>query len=57
MSVGRTVKNKKQEIKGWITEVFGRATRNRKLERQGKVERVSGNLRQAGEKARHAFRR
>jgi uncharacterized protein YjbJ (UPF0337 family) len=57
MSVGRTVKNKKQEIKGWITEVFGRATRNRKLERQGKVERVSGNLRQAGEKAKKAFRR
>ncbi|MFE2972107.1 CsbD family protein [Streptomyces sp. NPDC059340] len=57
MSVGRTVKNKTQEIKGWITEVFGRATRNRKLERWGKVERVSGNLMQAGEKAGHAFRR
>ncbi|KAF5992086.1 MULTISPECIES: CsbD family protein [Streptomyces] len=57
MSVGQTVKNKTQEFKGWITEVLGRATRNRKLERHGKVERVSGNLRQAGEKARHAFRR
>ena len=57
MSVGRTVKNKNQEIKGWITEVFGRATRNRKLQRQGKVDRISGHLRQAGEKARQAFRR
>ncbi|WP_369247934.1 CsbD family protein [Streptomyces sp. R41] len=57
MSVGRTVKNKTQEIKGRITEAFGRATRNRKLERQGRVERVSGNLKQAGEKARHAFKR
>jgi uncharacterized protein YjbJ (UPF0337 family) len=57
MSVGRTVKNKNQEIKGWITEVFGRATRNRKLQRQGKIDRISGHLRQAGEKARQAFRR
>ncbi|MFD8925926.1 CsbD family protein [Streptomyces mirabilis] len=57
MSVGQTVKNKTQEFEGWITEVLARATRNRKLERHGKVERVSGNLRQAGEKARHAFRR
>ncbi|MFD9460617.1 CsbD family protein [Streptomyces sp. NPDC060027] len=57
MSVGRTVKNRTQEIKGRISEVLGRVTRNRKLERKGKAERVSGNLRQAGEKARRAFRR
>ncbi|MCT9007381.1 CsbD family protein [Streptomyces rhizosphaerihabitans] len=57
MSVGRTVKNRSQEIKGRITEALGRATRNGKLERRGKVERISGNLRQAGEKARQAFKR
>jgi uncharacterized protein YjbJ (UPF0337 family) len=57
MSIGRTVKNRTQEIKDRIAETFGRVTRNRELERKGKVERVSGNLRQAGEKSRHAFRR
>lgn len=57
MSVGRTVKSRTQEVKGRIMEAFGRASRNRKLERHGKAERVSGNLRQAGEKARQAFRR
>ncbi|MHA5050720.1 CsbD family protein [Streptomyces sp. SD15] len=50
-------RSRPQEIKGRITEAFGRATRNRKLELQGKGERLSGNLKQAGEKARHAFRR
>lgn len=38
-------------------EAFGLAERNRKLERHGRAERVSGNLKQPGEKAGHAFRR
>ncbi|GAA2656494.1 CsbD family protein [Streptomyces vastus] len=56
MGVGQTIKHKTQAFKGRITERV-RTTRNRRLQRQGRTDRVSGNLKQAGSKAKHAFRR
>ncbi|CAM5616786.1 hypothetical protein GCM10010329_19070 [Streptomyces spiroverticillatus] len=57
MSVRRTLRNKTQTFKGRISERIGRNTRNRRLEREGRTDRMSGNLKQSGNKARDAFRR
>ncbi|MGW1490455.1 CsbD family protein [Streptomyces sp. NPDC002402] len=57
MSFEQKIRNKAQELKGWITEGIGRATRNTRLKRQGKTDRVVANLKQSGAKAKDAFRR
>ncbi|NGO41857.1 CsbD family protein [Streptomyces ureilyticus] len=57
MGVGQTIKHKTQAFKGRMAERVGRTTRNTRLQRQGRTDRVSGNLKQAGSKAKHAFRR
>ncbi|MGW2572068.1 CsbD family protein [Streptomyces sp. NPDC001537] len=56
MSVGQTIKHKTQAFKGRVTERIGRTTRNRRLQRKGRTDRVSGNLKQSGDKAKDAFR-
>ena len=57
MTVSRTIRNKAQTMKGRITEELGRVTRNRRLQRRGRIDRVSGSLKQAVEKTKDAFRR
>ncbi|WP_371749899.1 CsbD family protein [Streptomyces sp. NBC_01283] len=57
MSTGNTIRNKVQAFKGRITQRVGRGTRNKRLEREGRTDRMSGNLKQAGDKAKNAFRR
>ncbi|MGW6532144.1 CsbD family protein [Streptomyces venezuelae] len=57
MSTGQTFRNKAQALKGRITERLGRTTRNRRLQRKGRTDRVSGNLKQSGDKIKNAFRR
>ncbi|MFJ9086881.1 MULTISPECIES: CsbD family protein [unclassified Streptomyces] len=57
MSVGQTIKHKAQAIKGRLTERVGRDTRNRRLQRQGRTDRVAGNLKQSADKAKDAFKR
>jgi len=52
MSVGQTIKHKTQAFKGRVTERIGRTTRNRRLQREGRTDRVSGNLKQSGDKAK-----
>lgn len=56
MSVGQTIKHRAQAFKGRVTERIGRTTRNRRLQREGRADRVSGNLKQSGDKAKDAFR-
>jgi uncharacterized protein YjbJ (UPF0337 family) len=57
MTVARTIRNQTQTMKGRITEELGRVTRNRRLQRRGRIDRVSGSLKQAVEKTKDAFRR
>ncbi|NGO13421.1 CsbD family protein [Streptomyces sp. HC44] len=57
MTVAQRIRNKTQTVKGRITENLGRVTHNRRLQRQGRADRVSGNLKQAVEKAGDAFKR
>ncbi|MCX5254932.1 CsbD family protein [Streptomyces canus] len=56
MRVGQTIKHKTQAFKGRVTERIGRTTRTRRLRREGKTDRVSGNLKQSGDKAKDAFK-
>jgi len=56
MSKKDKVKNKAQELKGKAKEAVGRSVGNESLERKGKLDQTKGNLRQAGEKVKDAFR-
>jgi uncharacterized protein YjbJ (UPF0337 family) len=57
MSATDKAKNKLQETKGRVKEATGKATDDRSLEEKGKGDRASGNLKQAGEKVKDAFRK
>ena len=50
-------KNKVQEAKGHVKEAAGKATDDQSLEAEGKGDKVVGNLKQAGEKVKDAFKK
>ena len=61
---GRTIvatvdkaKNKAQEAKGHVKEAAGKLTNDKSLETEGKGDKAKGNLKQAGEKVKDAFRK
>ena len=49
--------NKVQELKGDAKEKVGDATDNEQLQAEGKGDQVAGNLKQAGEKVKDAFKK
>src|SRR5258707_731759 len=57
MSVSDKAKNKTQAEKGKLKETAGKATNDRSLEAKGKTDRVSGNLKQAGQKVKDAVKK
>jgi uncharacterized protein YjbJ (UPF0337 family) len=56
MSTEDKAKNKGEQVKGKIKEGTGKATGNEELEAEGKADQVSGNLKDAGEKVKDAFK-
>lgn len=56
MSETDKVKNKAEELKGKVKEGIGGATDDEALENQGKKDQAKGNLKQAGEKVKDAFK-
>ena len=56
MSGTDKVKNKAEELKGNVKEGVGGATGDRALENQGEKDKAKGNLKQAGEKVKDAFK-
>jgi uncharacterized protein YjbJ (UPF0337 family) len=50
------VQNKAQEVAGHGKESVGDATDNRDLQAEGKKDQAAGNLKQAGEKVKDAFK-
>jgi len=48
--------NKAEELKGEVKEGVGRATDNRDLEAEGHTDQAKGNLKQAAEKVKDAFK-
>ena len=57
MSTVDKAKNKAQEAKGHAKEAVGSATNDESLKAEGKGDKVAGNLKQAGEKVKDAFRK
>jgi uncharacterized protein YjbJ (UPF0337 family) len=49
--------NKAREMRGRMKRNTGEVTGNRRLQAEGRAEEMAGNLRQAGEKVKDAFRR
>ncbi len=56
MSAKDKAKNKAQEMKGKAKEKTGKATGDRDLEAEGQADQVKGNLKNAGEKVKDAFK-
>lgn len=50
-------RNTAQKVKGQVKEATGRVTGDKRLEAEGRGDQVKANLKQAGEKAKDAFRR
>ena len=50
------VDNKVQELKGEAKEKVGKATDNEQLQVEGKGDQFAGNIKQAGEMVKDAFR-
>ncbi|HST47918.1 CsbD family protein [Jatrophihabitans sp.] len=56
MSALDKAKNKAEEVGGVAKEHAGRATGDDRLESEGQTDQVKGNLKQAGEKVKDAFK-
>jgi uncharacterized protein YjbJ (UPF0337 family) len=57
MGLDDKANNKGEELKGSAKEALGKATGNEELEAEGKTDKVAGNLKQAGEKVKDAFKK
>ena len=49
--------NKAEELKGTAKERFGDATDDESLQAEGQRDKTKGNLKQAGEKVKDAFKK
>jgi uncharacterized protein YjbJ (UPF0337 family) len=56
MGLDDKVSNKAEEVGGKAKERVGEATDDEQLQAEGKGDQVSGNLKQAGEKVKDAFK-
>jgi uncharacterized protein YjbJ (UPF0337 family) len=56
MSAKNKAKNTAQELKGKAKKEAGKATGDEYLEAEGKADEVKGNLKNAGEKVKDAFK-
>ena len=55
-SVVTKTKNKAQEVAGKVKEKTGEVTGEHDLQARGKADQAKGNLKQAGEKVKDAFK-
>jgi uncharacterized protein YjbJ (UPF0337 family) len=56
VSFADKLRDKAQVLRGRIKRNMGDVTGNRRLQAEGSADKVMGNLRQAGEKVKDAFR-
>ena len=57
MATTDKAKNAAQQAKGKLKETVGKASGNNKLRAEGKADQVKGNVKQAGEKLKDAFKK
>ncbi|WP_327072000.1 CsbD family protein [Kitasatospora sp. NBC_01302] len=56
MSTGDKIENVGDKLKGKVKETAGKAVGNERLEAEGKADQVKGDVRQAGEHVKDAFK-
>jgi len=56
MSTSDKIGNKAEELAGKVKEGLGDATDDQSMENEGKTDQAKGNLKQAGEKVKDAFK-
>jgi len=56
MAMGDKMKHAAEEAKGKVKEATGRATDNESLEAEGRADQAKADLKQAGDKAKDAFK-
>lgn len=56
MGIGDKIKNKAEQLKGQGKEAAGHATDDDQLKAEGQLDQVKGNLKQAAEKIKDAFK-
>jgi uncharacterized protein YjbJ (UPF0337 family) len=57
MTTTDKAKNTAQQAKGKLKETVGKASGNNKLRAEGKADQVKGDVKQAGEKLKDAFKK
>ena len=57
MATADKVKNTGQQAKGKLKETVGKLSGNEKLQAEGEADQVKGNIKQAGEKVKDAFKK
>lgn len=57
MATTDKAKNTSQQAKGKLKETVGKVSGSDKLQAEGKTDQVKGNLKQAGEKVKDAFKK
>ena len=56
MGIDEKADNKAEELKGKGKKTIGDATDNKDLQAEGRAQEAKGNLKQAGEKVKDAFK-
>jgi uncharacterized protein YjbJ (UPF0337 family) len=56
MSADDKIENKTDELKGKAKQTVGEATDDKDLQAEGQADQTKGNLKQAGEKIKDAFK-
>jgi len=57
MTTTDKAKNTAQQAKGKLKETVGKVSGNNKLRAEGKADQVKGDIKQAGEKLKDAFKK
>lgn len=56
MALDKKIDHKAEELKGKVKEGAGKATDDPELEAEGKADKASGNIKQAGDKVKDAIK-
>ncbi|MFJ1751901.1 CsbD family protein [Kitasatospora sp. NPDC088134] len=56
MSTGDKIQNTGDKLKGTVKETVGKAVGNERLEAEGRTDKAKGDLKQAGEHVKDAFK-
>ena len=56
MNIGKKLAHKAEAIKGSTKKIIGRATGNNRMRVEGHIDQATGDVKQAGDKIKDAFK-